>query len=239
MEISPKNYDEFKGEDLFRESGNIIGSGRCGGKAKGIAYAHAAVLDSSLEGKISFPDLTIVISTEIFSDYIENGGMSDLYDDDDWVRVQTRVMGYPLPPSVMAEIEGILDRFDDIGAPPLAVRSSSLLEDSLALAFAGKYQTCFSPNCGTRESRLAVLEKSVRIVFTSLFNPSARAYREKHGRNHKDEAIAVIVQSLTGKKHGNYFYPELAGTLFSRVFRRPNPRIKKEDGLMRLCFGMG
>jgi hypothetical protein len=239
VEQSLNNYDAFRGEDFFRKNGNLVGAGHCGGKAKGIAYAYAAVLGSPLEGRVSFPDLTIVLSTEIFSEYIERGGMSDLYDDVDWERVQKRLRGSPLPPPVMAELKNILDRFDAIGSPPLAVRSSSLLEDSVALAFAGKYQTCFSPNCGSREARLMTLEKSVRIVFASVFNPAVRAYREKHGKNHRDEAIAVIIQSLSGKNHGKCFYPELAGTLFSRVFRRPNPRIKKEDGLMRLCFGMG
>ncbi|MDR3254708.1 MAG: PEP/pyruvate-binding domain-containing protein [Synergistaceae bacterium] len=239
MEQSLKNYDAFKGEDFFRASGNLIGAGSCGGKAKGLAYAHAALQGSGLETKICFPDLSVVLSTEIFSDYIDGMGLSDLYEDDDWSRVRQRVMRAPLLPACRAELESILDRFDAIGSPPLAVRSSSLLEDSVALAFAGKYETCFSPNCGKREDRIVALDECVRKVFSSLFNPSARAYREKHGKNHRDEAIAVIIQSLSGKSHGNCFYPELAGTLFSRVFRRPNPRIKKEDGLMRLCFGLG
>jgi hypothetical protein len=239
MEQNLKNYDAFRGEDFFRENGGLIGSGRCGGKAKGIAYAYAALAGSPLEGRIGFPDLTIVLSTEIFYDYIVGGGMSELYDEDDWNVAEKRVMESMLPPAILAELESILDRFDEIGAPPLAIRSSSLMEDSVALAFAGKYRTCFSSNCGARGDRLTMLADGVRQVFASVFNPSARAYREKHGKNHRDEAIAVIIQSLSGKNHGNYFYPELAGTLFSRVFRRPNPRIKKEDGLMRLCFGMG
>ncbi|MDR1516111.1 MAG: PEP/pyruvate-binding domain-containing protein [Synergistaceae bacterium] len=239
MEQSLENYDAFRGEDLFRERGNLVGAGRCGGKAKGIAYSYAALSDTPLEEKIGFPDLTIVLSTEIFRDYIDQNSLSGLYDDDDWPGVRRQIADSELPPAITAELDNILDRFDAIGAPPLAVRSSSLMEDSIALAFAGKYQTCFSPNCGPKSNRLAVLGDCVRSVFASVFNPSARAYREKHGKNHRDEAIAVIIQSLSGKNHGSFFYPELAGTLFSRVFRRPNPRIKKEDGLMRLCFGMG
>jgi hypothetical protein len=239
VDQSLKNYDAYRGEYFFRERGNLVGAGQCGGKAKGIAYAHGALSGSPLENRVSFPDLTIVLSTEIFSDYIARGGLSDLYGEEDWERVQRRIDETPLPPSIVAELENILDRFDNIGAPPLAIRSSSLMEDSTTLAFAGKYQTCFSPNCGPKQHRLSVLEAGVRTVFASLFNPSARAYREKHGKNHRDEAIAVIIQSLSGQNHGSFYYPELAGTLFSRVFRRPNPRIKKEDGLMRLCFGMG
>ncbi|MDR3332166.1 MAG: PEP/pyruvate-binding domain-containing protein [Synergistaceae bacterium] len=239
MEQSLKNYDAFKAESLFREKGNIVGEGECGGKAKGLAYAACAIQGSSLEGMINFPDLTMVLSTEVFDDFIDSNGLSDLYDEDDWERAKSAVERTGFSDSLRGELGRILDRFDDIGAPPLAIRSSSRLEDSIALAFAGKYETCFSPNCGTREERLAVIETSVRRVFASLFNPSARAYREKHGHAHREESIAVLIQSLSGRRHGNYFYPELAGTLFSRVYRRPNPRIKKEDGLMRLCFGLG
>ncbi|MDR1021072.1 MAG: PEP/pyruvate-binding domain-containing protein [Synergistaceae bacterium] len=239
MGQSLENYDAFRGEDFFRDRGSLIGAGNCGGKAKGIAYAYAALSGTQIGEKISFPDLTVVLSTEVFRDYLDANRLSGLYDDEDWARVQERISESPLPPAITAELSDILDRFDAIGTPPLAVRSSSLMEDSVSLAFAGKYQTCFSPNCGPKQYRLSLLESSVRTVFASVFNPSARAYREKHGKKHRDEAIAVIIQSLSGKNHGSFFYPELAGTLFSRVFRRPNPRIKKEDGLMRLCFGMG
>ncbi|MDR1472083.1 MAG: PEP/pyruvate-binding domain-containing protein [Synergistaceae bacterium] len=234
-----KNYDEFRAEDYFIERGTLVGQGMCGGKAKGLAYASRALEGAALESAVGFPDLTVVLSTEIFDAHINDGGLSSLYDEGDWELVKHRMDETPFSEPLKRELGAILDRFDAIGAPPLAIRSSSLLEDSLSLAFAGKYETCFSPNCGSREERAVHLESGVRRVFRSLFNPSARAYREKHGKPHRDESIAVIIQSLSGRNHGSYFYPELAGTLFSRVFRRPNPRIKKEDGVMRLCFGLG
>jgi hypothetical protein len=233
------DYDNFSGEDFFREGNALIGAGRCGGKAKGIAYARRAVEGSPLENTIRFPDLTLVLSTEVFDDHIARGGLSGLYDEDDWDRARLAVESSVFSDSIKKDLSRALDRFDEIGAPPFAVRSSSLLEDSIALAFAGKYRTCFSPNCGTREARYDALEKAVLEVYASVFNPSARAYREKHGKSHREESMAVLIQALAGRERGNYFYPELAGTLFSRVFRRPNPRIKKEDGLMRLCFGLG
>lgn len=233
------NYNAFKAEDYFRGRGALVGTGRCGGKAKGIAYASCALSGSELEETVTFPDISIVLSTEVFNDYITNGGLLELHEDDNWDRVKKRVRETPLLNSIKLDLARILDKFDEIGSPPLAIRSSSLLEDSVALAFAGKYETCFSSNCGTREERLAELENAVKRVFASLFNPSARAYREKHDKKHRDESMAVLIQSLSGRKHACYFYPELAGTLFSRVFRRPNPRIRKEDGLMRLCFGLG
>lgn len=236
----PRNdYESFNAEPFYRDAGSLVGAGRAGGKAKGLAYAATALARSPLEETIRFPDLTVVLSTEVFDSYIDERGLSDLYDDDDWPRVRETVEDTPLTAPIVRELGRVLDRFDELGAPPLAVRSSSLLEDSVSLAFAGKYHTSFSPNCGTREERLALLDRNVRRVFASLFNPSARAYREKHGKSHRAESIAVIIQALSGRDRGSLFYPELAGTIFSRVFRRPNPRIRKEDGLMRLCFGLG
>lgn len=239
LKQSLDNYDAFRGEGFYRDRNALIGTGRCGGKAKGLAYAHDALAASPLEERVGFPDLTMVFSTEVFNDYIDGQGLAELYEDDDWERVQRTIEATPFSDGTLREIGRVLDRFDEIGSPPLAIRSSSLFEDSISLAFAGKYETCFSPNCGDREKRFAALSEGIRRVMMSLFNPSARAYREKHGKRHRDEAIAVIIQSVSGRNRGNYFYPELAGTLFSRVFRRPNPRIKKEDGLMRLCFGLG
>ena len=88
MEQSLHNYDDFKAENFFRDRGNLIGAGECGGKAKGIAYAACAIQDTPLGGVIGFPDLTVVLSTEVFDDFIENSRLSDLYDDGDWARVR-------------------------------------------------------------------------------------------------------------------------------------------------------
>ena len=97
----------------------------------------------------------------------------------------------------------------------------------------------FSANIKDIEWRMAKLEECVRAVWVSTFNPSARKYRRKHGKVHRDESMAVIVQSMIGKDRHNIYYPKLAGTIFSRIFRRPSPRIQKEDGLMCICFGIG
>jgi hypothetical protein len=234
-----EDYGRFRAEDCYREEKTIIGAGRCGGKAKGIAYAKRALEGYSLADKVVFPDLTIVLSTELFEEHVSRSAVEDPFGGENWEQAQGAVYATEFPPHMKAELGRVLDSFDALGAPPLAIRSSSLLEDSISLAFAGKYQTCFSPNIGSRADRYEMLERAVRTVFSSAFNQSARAYREKHGLMDEHESMAVIVQSVAGRRHGSYYYPELAGTLFSRVFRRPNPRIKKEDGLMRVCFGLG
>src|SRR5690606_13745166 len=108
---------------------------------------------------------------------------------------------------------------ESLGDRPLAIRSSSLLEDSVQLSFAGKYNTCFSANVGTPESRARELEDGIRSVWASLFNPAPRAYRNKHGYRDEDEAMAVLVQPIMGRAHGHLYYPELAGAAFSKVYR--------------------
>ena len=233
------DYESFRAEDYLRRKDAMVGAGRCGGKAKGLAYASCVLADSPLGEIISFPDLSIVLSTEMFDDFTARNGLDSIRDEEDRERASEAVSILPFAPPMKFELERILDRFDELGSPPLAVRSSSLLEDSLSLAFAGKYETCFSSNSGSRAERYETLERSVRAVYASVWNPAAWAYREKHGLLAARESMAVIIQSVVGRKHGGYYYPELAGSLFSRVFRRPNPRIKKEDGLMRLCFGLG
>ena len=113
------------------------------------------------------------------------------------------------------------------------------MEDSVDLAFAGKYDSFFSANIKDMGWRMAKLEECLRAVWLATFNPSARKYRSKHGKVHRNESMAVIVQSMVCKDHNNIYYPKLAGTIFSRIFRRPSPRIQKEDGLMCICFGIG
>lgn len=232
-------YGSFDADAHYRAAGLAIGAGSVGGKARGLAVAQALLDGTELAGSVKLPDLTMVLTTEVFESFIDSSGLGDLYDEGDWERVNAAIDAAPLPSSLMRDLESTIDRFDAMGSPPLAVRSSSRLEDSVSLAFAGKYHTAFAPNCGTREQKLADLTNKVKRVWASTFDPSARAYRSKHGRAHRDEAMAVVIQSVSGREHRGLFYPELAGTLFSRVHRRPSQRIRKEDGLMRLSFGLG
>jgi hypothetical protein len=229
-------FADFEAEPLYQEYGWLVGEGACGGKAKGLAFAFASLRGDPLEPTIRFPDFNWVLSTEVFDSFLEENGLGYLYDLEEPEEGLGRVDSAPLPRGLSEDLETILERAGDI---PLAVRSSSRLEDSVHLSFAGKYETCFSANVGSRAERLARLERCVRTVWASLFNPSARAYRNKRRIPHRMESMAVLIQPVVGRRRGDLHYPELAGTVFSRVFRRPSPRIRKEDGVMRLGFGLG
>ena len=119
------------------------------------------------------------------------------------------------------------------------MRSSSILEDDVNLSFAGKYATRFAANYGDKVSRRADLERNIKFVYASTYNAAAREYKRKHGIVWGGELMGVLIQPLVGKVHGSWYYPEIAGAAFSQVFRRPSPKVKKEDGVARICFGLG
>lgn len=229
-------FSRFDAESIYARRGWLIGKGPVGGKAKGLAFAFDALQGSPLQEKVALPPSTIVVGTEIFRDFIQDNAMEWVYSEPDIEQIKLGFSRGTLRESFRADLRRAMETFGD---RPLAIRSSSLLEDSVQLSFAGKYDTCFSANVGTPESRVHELEDGIRSIWASLFNPAPRAYRNKHGYRDEDEAMAVLVQPIMGHAHGHLYYPELAGAAFSKVYRRPTPRVHKEDGVMRLCFGLG
>ena len=229
-------FSRFDAESIYAGRGWLIGKGPVGGKAKGLAFAFDALQGSPLQETVSLPPSTIVVGTEIFKEFIQDNAMEWVYSEPDIEKIELGFSRGSLRESFRADLRLALETFGD---RPLAIRSSSLLEDSVQLSFAGKYNTCFSANVGTPESRARELEDGIRSVWASLFNPAPRAYRNKHGYRDEDEAMAVLVQPIMGRAHGHLYYPEIAGAAFSKVYRRPTPRVHKEDGVMRLCFGLG
>mgnify|MGYP001015519906 FL=1 len=229
-------FSRFDAESVYEDRGWLIGRGPVGGKAKGLAFAFFALQGTPLEDQVSLPPATIVASTEIFSEFIHDNAMEWVYSEPDISKIELAFAKGRMRESVTKDLYRALEI---LGERPLAIRSSSLLEDSVQLSFAGKYDTCFSANVGSPERKARELEDGIRSVWASLFNLAPRAYRSKHGYRDEDEAMAVVIQPIMGKAHGHLFCPELAGAAFSKVYRRPTPRVRKEDGLMRLCFGLG
>jgi hypothetical protein len=230
------DFVRFDPEESYRDRGELIGDGRCGGKAKGLAFARAAVEASTLRDRVAFPAFSFSVTTEPFFDFVEMNRLDWLYDDPSGADLDRLAADLQVPAGLEWDLMRILER---AGGLPLAVRSSSLLEDSLSLSFAGKYETCFVAS-GTPDQRgLEELKLSMKRVWLSLFNPSARAYRAKHRMGDRMEAMGVLVQPVVGRRRQDLYYPEISGTVFSRVFRRPTPRVRKEDGVMRICFGLG
>ncbi|HSN93682.1 MAG TPA: PEP/pyruvate-binding domain-containing protein, partial [Anaerolineaceae bacterium] len=125
------------------------------------------------------------------------------------------------------------------GGRPLIVRSSSLLEDNFGTAFAGKYESIFLPNQATPEENLRALMVAMAGIYASALHPSALVYRKNRGLQDYDEQMALLIQVVEGQKHGNYYFPELAGVGFSHNTYRWSPQIRAKDGFVRLVWGLG
>ena len=128
---------------------------------------------------------------------------------------------------------------DDFKDRPIIVRSSSLLEDRVGSSFSGKYRSLFLANQGSTQERLDALRDAVAEVYASTFEPDAIGYRSERGLLDFAEEMGVMIQEVVGNRVGDYFLPAFAGVAFSLNEFRWSPRVKREDGLLRLVPGLG
>jgi hypothetical protein len=138
--------------------------------------------------------------------------------------------------TIREQLQEVLQK---MGNMPVIVRSSSLLEDNFGFSFAGKYSSYFCPNQGTPEENLEALLEAIKRVYASTLNPNALLYRQHHGLIDYDERMAILVQRVRGKRYGRYFMPTIAGVGFSQNPFRWHPKIRREDGFLRLVWGLG
>lgn len=220
-------------EPLYRA--NTIGPGKIGGKARGLLFAREVLkrsIDPLLAG-VAIPE-SYFLASGVFDEFMAENQLQGLAESGrDYKEIEAAFEQGTFSPAVTQRLAAILAELDC----PLAVRSSSLLEDNLKYSFAGKYLTTFVSGTGDSESRLLALERAIKRVYASVYSPSAVEYRRKHGL--RGDKMAVLIQRLIGKERGGYFYPETAGVGFSKNYRRWTERIKKEDGVVRLVFGLG
>ncbi|MCE1164795.1 MAG: pyruvate, phosphate dikinase [Bacteroidetes bacterium] len=136
-------------------------------------------------------------------------------------------------------VKGLSVALDDLGDKPLIVRSSSLLEDQVGAAFSGKYKSLFIANTGTKAERLNALMDAIAEVYASTFSPDPIEYRAERGLLDFHEEMGIMIQQVVGERIGDYFFPSFAGVAFSNNEFRWSPRIKREDGLIRMVAGLG
>jgi hypothetical protein len=227
-----------------------IGRGKIGGKAAGMMLAykilqHAlAESDADLKQRIGIPD-SYFIGCDVYYEFEEINGLHDTHNQKYKSR-EAIIADYPnivqvfangrFPEAVTARLRDILV---EVGSAPLIVRSSSLLEDSFGSAFAGKYDSYFCPNQGTLDENLVALSGAIKGVYASVVNPNALFYRRQKGLLDYDERMAVLIQKVEGQRFGDYHFPAVSGVAFSRNPFRWNRRIRREDGLLRMVWGLG
>jgi hypothetical protein len=136
-------------------------------------------------------------------------------------------------------LESLRDLLEHLGSQPLIVRSSSLLEDNFGTSFAGKYESHFCPNQGSMDENLHRLVEAIIQIYASIFNPNALLYRRSKELQDYDERMAILIQVVQGERLGKFFLPHAAGVAFSRNLYRWSPQIRREDGFMRMVWGLG
>jgi len=226
----------------------VRSQGRVGGKGSGIFLA-SQVLRHSSEYADVLRDVRIPKTWYVASDgvleFIHYNNLEDLYNRkymeiervrQDYPHVIQVCKNSPLPPEI---VTGLATALDDFGDRPVIVRSSSLLEDQIGAAFSGKYKSLFLANQGSKPERLAALQDAIAEIYASIFAPDPIEYRAERGLLDFREEMGILIQEVVGQKIGPYFLPAFAGVAFSNNEFRWSPRIKREDGLVRLVPGLG
>ena len=217
-----------------------IGGGSLGGKARGLAFVNRLLTEHHVKErfpgvKIAVPP-TVVIATDVFDEFLEKEELRDFAinsgDDEEIVR---RFLDAEFPRSRRDDLEVYLER---VGYP-IAVRSSSLLEDSQYQPFAGIYQTYMLPNNNPDPSvRMTQLLDTIKRVYASTFSSHAKGYLNTTPYRLEEEKMAVILQKVVGDVHGERFYPDFAGVARSYNFY-PTPPTTTEDGIAAVALGLG
>ena len=216
-----------------------MGDGSLGGKARGLAFLNNLVykhhLADKYEGvKISIPR-TVVIATDYFDQFILDNDLQYVIDSDiSDEEILSEFVSSRLPERLVDELRA----FVDTTRSPLAVRSSSKLEDSSYQPFAGVYSTYMIPLVENKNQMLRMLGKAIKSVYASVFYTGSRTYIQTTGNLLSEEKMAVVVQSICGSAHEGMYYPMLSGVARSVNFY-PIGSEKPEDGIVNLAFGLG
>jgi hypothetical protein len=236
------------GKILTRVTGPAQGNGKLGGKAAGLILA-SRILKRKGRGNpliesIRTPKTWHITSDGIYN-FLRHNSLEDLWSLKFSPLEEVR-QTYPYLEQVFKNsffshemYQQIQFAMDDLGEGPIIVRSSSLLEDSEGMAFSGKYRSLFLANTGTRENRLEALVDAVAEVYASVFGPDPIEYRAERGLLDFVEEMGIIIQKVVGRKVGKYFFPAYAGVAFSHNEFRWSPRLRREDGIVRMVAGLG
>ncbi len=230
------NRDFFGSKEIVSR----IGTGAIGGKASGLVFIKDSLV-SEFEGgpfgniKIGIPRFA-VITTDFFDRFMARNHLYDIaLSDQPDQYIAHAFQKADMPPEMVGDLRGLIIAVRQ----PLAVRSSSLMEDAMYEPFAGVYATKMIPNNQPEiDIRFQRLVEAIKFVWASVFFKAARDYHKAAGKKTEDEKMAVIIQEVVGRKHYDRFYPDLAGVARSYNFY-PMGRARPEEGVVDLALGLG
>lgn len=227
------SYDEYQ---VFSR----IGEGSIGGKARGLAFINRIIKIHKLFNK--FPDVlitiprTVVLGTDIFDEFMDHNNLysvalSDTTDEE----ILKRFLSAELPGRVYQDFYAFLSVSR---IQPLAVRSSSKLEDSYYQPFAGIYSTYMIPRIPDNKEMVRVLSDAIKEVYASVFYKASKAYMTATANIIDEEKMGIILQEVCGNRHGDIYYPTISGVAQS-INYYPVGSEKVEDGIANVAFGLG
>ena len=227
-------------KDRFDEYSNFarIGDGSLGGKGRGLAFIGAMVKRYPRLEQDNFAvtiPKTVVICTDIFDEFMETNGLYPvaLSDNDD-----ETILRYFLRASLPKKLIEDLMAFFDVVKGPIAIRSSSLLEDSHYQPFAGIYSTYMVPKIEEKYDMLRTVSDAIKAVYASVFYRDSKAYMTATSTLIDQEKMAIVLQEVVGTRYGDHFYPTISGVARSLNFY-PIGNEKAEDGIANIALGLG
>lgn len=239
--------DWFTVADLSEIRWRKIGGGKIGGKSAGMLLASRilqVLAPDEIKKNLSIPESYFLGADVTYRFMSLNNLMhwgDQKYKSEEQIRLeypqlQGDFLKGEFPPDTLENLRSMLSQ---LGQQPIIVRSSSLLEDNFGTSFAGKYESHFCPNQGSLEENLTQITQAICKIYASIFNPDALMYRRSKELQDYDERMAILIQAVEGERYGKYFMPHGAGVAFSRNLFRWSPLIKREDGFVRLVWGLG
>lgn len=216
-----------------------MGEGSLGGKARGLAFMNNVLQRYGISSKypgvrVSIPR-TVVVATDYFDRFILENGLQYVIDanipDEELL---SEFVSSRLPEELVEQLRAYIGTV----STPLAVRSSSKLEDSHYQPFAGIYSTYMIPCVENRDQMLRLLGKAIKSVYASVYLAASRAYLHTTGNLLSEEKMAVVIQDVCGTEDRGYFFPTASGVAKSMNFY-PMEGEKPEDGVVNIAFGLG
>jgi CheY-like chemotaxis protein len=231
-EFNKRTFDEYLGFSR-------MGEGSIGGKARGLAFINSIITKEAFQRRygnlqITIPR-TVVLSTEVFEEYMEKNNLYQVafanQSDEETLRM---FINARLPESIRQDLSTIIS----YSRNPLAIRSSSKLEDSYFQPFAGIYNTYMVPRPENRELALKLVEQAIKCVYASVYFTTSKSYMLATANALDEEKMGIIIQEVCGTRYENRFYPVISGVARSVNYYPVYPE-KSEDGIATIAFGLG
>ncbi|MDA3930376.1 MAG: hypothetical protein PF541_15605 [Prolixibacteraceae bacterium] len=215
--------------------------GSLGGKGRGLAFINMLIYNydfSALNNRINISTpITVIIGTNEFQKFIKGNELINKITDPEisYAELRTYFINGKLSASLIKKLKVYIDQVER----PIAVRSSSTSEDSLAHPFSGVFDTYLIPNSRTNKRKiLELLSNAIKMVYVSVYSDNARIYFEAINHRIEDEKMAIVLQELVGSQHKNYYYPHISGIAHSYNYY-PVAKMKPEEGFAVTAVGLG